>query len=330
MNDVLISIILPVYNSEKYISECLTSILASTHKGLEVIIINDGSTDHTLDICEKFKSIDDRIRILTQQNQGVSAARNTGIKVANGNYIAFVDSDDQIDSTMYQILLKNILEYKADVSICNYRNIDESGNHLNNRVYSNKLMQLDNKKYLKNINNLRMYQGFLWNKLYKKEVLFEKDFDTGIYILEDLLYNCEIAKKRYNFVYQDTALYNYRINPNSALNKDKLTLKNLSTLEALEKIINIFDELNLSTGKMKLKYIYSYLYYNANMDADGRSVLYEHYNEYYKKIFSPFAIIGVNNFKTRIRILKYYILNLIKGVNKKYENKKNNKKNIRT
>ena len=103
-----ISIIIPVYNKEAYLERCLDSVLAQTHKSLEVLLIDDGSTDGSPAICEKYAKKDPRIRVLTQENAGASAARNAGIEAAGGDYIGFVDADDWIEPGMYAALLEGI------------------------------------------------------------------------------------------------------------------------------------------------------------------------------------------------------------------------------
>ena len=120
MENNLISIIVPIYNSENYIKKCLDSILAQTYSNLEVILIDDGSTDNSYNICKDYQKKDNRIVLLQQKNAGVSRARNHGLEVAKGEYIGFVDSDDYIEPEMYEILLNSIIESNSKIAICNY------------------------------------------------------------------------------------------------------------------------------------------------------------------------------------------------------------------
>lgn len=115
-----ISIIIPVYNVEKYLDKCIESILAQTHKELEIILVNDGSTDSSAEICERYKNIDSRINLINQPNKGLMAAWKTGLKHASSKYIGFVDSDDWIDSNMYEVLVQNVLQHDADIALCYY------------------------------------------------------------------------------------------------------------------------------------------------------------------------------------------------------------------
>lgn len=114
----LISIIVPVYNVEPYVSKCLESILRQTYQNIEIIIIDDGSTDGGSDICDAYAHKDKRIKVIHQSNEGVSGARNVGLRIAKGEFIGFVDSDDWIEADMYEYLLQNIQQQDADIAIC--------------------------------------------------------------------------------------------------------------------------------------------------------------------------------------------------------------------
>ena len=119
IND-LISVIVPVYNVEKYLVQCINSILNQTIKNLEIILVDDGSLDNSGKICDEFSKKDDRIVAIHKENNGLSSARNAGLEIANGNYIGFVDSDDWLDEHMYEILLKLIKENNSDISCCDF------------------------------------------------------------------------------------------------------------------------------------------------------------------------------------------------------------------
>ena len=120
-NMVSLSIIVPVYNKEKYLSSCIESILGQTHPDFELILVNDGSTDGSGLICEKYQQLDGRVQVIHQNNAGVSMARNVGLKRAAGQYIGFIDSDDTIDRDMYKTLLENLVKHGADISVCRMR-----------------------------------------------------------------------------------------------------------------------------------------------------------------------------------------------------------------
>ena len=122
----MISIIVPVYNVEKYLSRCLDSILVQTYRDFELILVDDGSTDRSGAICDEYASRDERIKLIRQSNQGLSVARNVGLDAARGDYIGFVDSDDYIHPETYQILLDALLKYDADLSVCGFNYVCEN------------------------------------------------------------------------------------------------------------------------------------------------------------------------------------------------------------
>ena len=125
MNDLpLISVIIPVYNVENYLDDCLNSVIVQTFHNIEIILINDGSTDKTARICDEFATKDDRIRVLHKDNSGVAASRNAGVDLALGDYILFVDGDDVANREMVEVLYGNLKKYEADISICGLKYFD--------------------------------------------------------------------------------------------------------------------------------------------------------------------------------------------------------------
>ena len=118
-----ISVIVPIYNTERYLSECIDSIIRQTYRNLEIILVDDGSTDKSFTICNNYAMLDERIQVVHQANQGVSAARNNGLSRASGDLISFVDSDDTLDDDMYELLVRVIEEYNADIVHCGYKHI---------------------------------------------------------------------------------------------------------------------------------------------------------------------------------------------------------------
>ena len=122
-NRPIISIIVPVYNVESYLERCINSILNQTFKNFELILVDDGSTDKSGEICDSFAGYDKRIRVIHKKNGGLSSARNVGLDVSIGKYIGFVDSDDWIDEFMYEKLYRNMIKTKSDIVICNFSRV---------------------------------------------------------------------------------------------------------------------------------------------------------------------------------------------------------------
>ena len=175
-----LSIIMPVYKVEKYISRCLDSILKQTFREFELIIIDDGSPDQSGLIADHYAKLDERIRIIHQENKGVREARNVGIKNARGTYIGFVDSDDYIEPDMYSTMLQEMKLHKADLIICGYRYVNDLEEY--RYVDFSKIPTLMNKtvffKYL--FNTPRTIGGAVWNKLFIKDKIVSL-FDKNMY-----------------------------------------------------------------------------------------------------------------------------------------------------
>ena len=116
----LISIIVAIYNVDQYLEQCIDSIINQSYKNLEIILVNDGSTDNSKNICDYYSEIDKRIKVVHKKNGGVSSARNTGIDIATGDYIAFVDSDDYLELNMYETMINNLEQNQCDMGVCGY------------------------------------------------------------------------------------------------------------------------------------------------------------------------------------------------------------------
>lgn len=228
MNE-LISVIIPVYKVESYLPQCLDSVLASTYRNLEIILVDDGSPDNCGAICDQYAAGDSRINVIHQTNQGLSAARNAGLYAASGDFVAFVDSDDLVAPMLFESLLWAIKYTDSDVAACEYTRNEE------------KMMRLCDLKpeILKLIDGMdgciQVFSGepslrattytgpMVWNKLYRKEKI-KTDFKKESIPAEDIHFNWEYAKNCNRMVLIPQALYYWRITPNSitlSLNIDK-------------------------------------------------------------------------------------------------------------
>ena len=199
-DEELISIIIPVYNVEKYIEKCISSVIKQTYKNIEIILIDDGSTDNCGKLCDEYAKKDNRIKVFHQKNRGVSSARNKGIVECNGKYIGFVDGDDIIDEDMYKKLYESITKNESDLAICNY--------YPNKNFYGlNEIIDME--MALDFILDKDKYRGFVVNKLYKKYILKDQLFDEEIDICEDLIFNCQYIIKCSKCSIVNEKLYNY-------------------------------------------------------------------------------------------------------------------------
>lgn len=263
-----VSIIIPVYNGEKFIKKCIESILKQTYQNYEIIIINDGSTDRTKETIESLKS--EKIKLYNIKNAGVSNARNYGINQANGDYILFVDADDKIDNKTLEILVNKQKEYKVDIIRYNGYIQDEKGNFAklempidNNTIINSKR---DLKKIIKLINgSLRCYSPLLFIR--NSNII---QFDSSLTYLEDKLFylqNMTNGDKKILFI--DEILYYYNYNKSSKT-KDINNFKNniVDMLEATKKIDSVVKELgdksNITNCSLLSLFIYR-IEYLANI-----------------------------------------------------------------
>ncbi len=223
-----ITIVVPVYNVEKYLRECIDSIINQTYKNLEIILVNDGSSDNSPAICDKYAKIDKRIRVIHRENKGVSVARNTGIEASSGYYITFVDSDDTIETDMLSLLHESITKNSADIAICEYIRFQGANDTLS--VSSgNEVTILPANEAICNM----LYQKEIPNgpvaKLYKKELLDDTGFPKNIAIGEDLLFNFNVFIKTRKVAVNSAKKYHYRVHEASAIHS-AFSLKRLDGL----------------------------------------------------------------------------------------------------
>lgn len=235
----LISIIVPAYNVEQYIGECIESILQQTYSNFELIIINDGSVDNTPIIINDYAVKDSRIKLVNQKNSGQGAARNKGIEASQGKYIVFIDSDDIIASTYLNDLYDTLLKSQSDIVICQF--CSDIG-LLNNS--SEKIDIVSGKRDIMNnfYSNKCMLFVVPWNKIYKRE-LFENNRFSEDGILEDegTLYKVFYESNKIAII--DKFLYFYRIREQSTMNST-LTDKNLIVFSRLENVVTFFENNN--------------------------------------------------------------------------------------
>lgn len=212
----LISVIVPVYNVEEHLEKCINSILAQTYDNLEIVIVNDGSTDNSAEIIKKFKKSDSRIKTYSQANAGLSAARNTGIKNSNGRLLSFVDSDDYLHPRLLEILYHNLNDTNSDISVCDVYWIKE--NESPNEYIENNISVYEGKEVLHKMIRDDFISVVAWNKLYRRELFEEIRYPVGK-LHEDEFVIHLILSKCSKSVYTDAKLYYYIKRNGSIINK---------------------------------------------------------------------------------------------------------------
>lgn len=224
MNENMISVIIPSYNSALWLPRCLDSLLAQTWKNMEIIVVNDGSTDNTCQVMEAYTSRYDHVRLVTKKNGGEYAARITGVEHAQGNWIAFVDSDDEAEPWMYERLLENALKYDADISHCGFKVVYPNGK-VEYQQNTGKVYLQDRNTGLRDLLEEVIMENGLPGKLYKKSLFpgIKEQMDFSIVNNGDMLMNYYLFEKAEKLVLDDVCPYHYLIREGSASRK-KLNL----------------------------------------------------------------------------------------------------------
>ena len=234
ISDKLISIIVPVYNVEKYLKKCVYSILNQSYKNLEVILVNDGSTDNSGKICDELSREDSRINVYHKDNGGLSDARNYGVAKANGEYVGFVDSDDYIDQYMYENLYKAIRKYNTQIAECGITRVYKNNKlrpHYDGEEYS---LVVDREGYLKEYLENRKVYGAAVCKLLSIDLAKVLKFPDGK-VYEDVFYTLELLKKVDKYTLISGNYYYYYIRGNSITTKT-FSSRDMDYIEIIDKI----------------------------------------------------------------------------------------------
>ena len=291
----LISVVVPIYNVERFLPICIESIISQSYKKLQIILVDDGSTDNCGNICNEYASRDERLEVIHKQNGGLSDARNVGINKAKGEYIAFVDSDNYIEKSMYKDMYNLIDKRKADVCICNFYNVEG-----NNKILKNPnkgIQEYDKISILKEILLDTKIQSYAWNKLYKKEVFNNikypvgrkyEDIGTTFYILEKCNKIIVTGKPEYYYLNRKDSIVN-NVNEQTIIDYIELIIKrydyiekNLKELDKYNKyylaktlITAYYDIKSLKDIKSETQKLFDKLYEKVrkNLESDGKEFI---------------------------------------------------------
>lgn len=215
--DALISVIIPAYNIENYLSKTLDSVLAQTYRNLEIIVVNDGSRDATAEVIDSYAARDHRIKAVHKENGGVTSARLKGLHVATGQYIGFVDGDDYVDPQMYELLMRNLTAHHADISHCGYKMVFPNGK-IDYYYNSGRIVTQEDLQGCTDLLDGSFVEPGLVNKLYRRELFdgLEEWIDSSIRINEDLLMNFYLFRQAKLSVFEDVCPYHYVLRRGSA------------------------------------------------------------------------------------------------------------------
>ena len=235
----LISVIIPVYNVEKYIKRCLDSVIKQTYSKLEIILVDDGSTDNSGEICDEYAKKDERVIVIHKTNGGLSDARNKGIEKAKGKYIGFVDSDDWISENMYEALYNNAVKYGADISCCDFIRTRDDNEKIDRKKFDNKINIYNLDEYMKIFFKIGTQQCvyYAWNKLYKREIIQNDLYPKGL-TSEDVQGTFKTLIRSNKIVSVNYPYYYYFINDNSITGK-RFADKDFDLLQIWDNVVEI-------------------------------------------------------------------------------------------
>ena len=326
MNNELVSIIVPIYNVEKYLDSCIDSIINQTYSNLEVILVDDGSPDNCPNICDEWKIKDSRIKVIHKKNGGLSDARNEGLKNSTGKFVCFVDSDDYIDKSFVEKLLSCIIENDVKISQCNYIKFNDDSNSLD-KIIGNYGTSIDSNKLIEQITLGDSKNTVTWNKMYSKELFNNIKFPKGK-IHEDEFTTYKLFSLVDKVGQVEDCLYYYRQTDNSIMHQ-KFNVKRLDYLTALEERIEFFKTYNknfyINTLKNYLEINRNYLIFTKKFITNSnnyQSTINKNFNKYLKE-FNNIKNISRKE-KIKIKLIKtsptlyYYakrINNLVKKLN---------------
>lgn len=265
----LISVVVPIYNVQKYLEECLISICNQTYKQLEIILVDDGSTDNSGKICDKYKQLDSRIQVIHKENGGLSDARNTGLKYSNGNYIVFIDSDDYISFEMIERMLEYKEKYQADIVMCQYFNVYKNQEHEFVTEDKESIQMTGEEAFYEFLVGNLPGMVVAWNKLYDIKLFKDNkiQYPKGK-IHEDCYTTYKLYLKADRVVYLYDKMYAYRHRKGSITQAIDLNKEYM--------IVEAYKEIMDTTAEWKDKFLtqieYRYLISNLQYISHVRNI----------------------------------------------------------
>jgi glycosyltransferase involved in cell wall biosynthesis len=284
----LISIIVPVYNMQDYLTQCLDSLLAQTYKNLQIILVDDGSTDSSGKMCDDYAKKDARINVLHKQNAGLPAARKTGLEYAKGDYIGFVDSDDWVDKDFFSYLYNLIKKYKTDIAVCGP--YGQYSKYL--FMHPFKPFVLQTQQALCVSFNDKFFGGYVWNKLYKKSLWDNIQIPTFT-MFEDLFFTSQILPKTDKIVFSCKRKYHYRYR-NTSISKDTFNNNKLNYYYVVEAMLDKAKSNNWHTLHQQLIVLIFvattrnkiHLLLGKTKDAKLKDIIQNKFKKYAKECFA--------------------------------------------
>ncbi len=283
MRDGVISVVVPVYNVELYLIECLESIINQTYRDLEIILIDDGSTDKSGDICEEYAKKDDRIIVIHQSNQGSASAKNAGLRKASGEYLAFVDSDDFLQEDAYEFMVRQLEEYHADIIQGYFRKVYQKNHRDVNKIIE--MQTLDTSEFLE-LFTKDWTCGLLWDKLYKRHIFKDIYFKEG-HKIDDEFFTYKGVLNSKKILRVPHYIYNYRQRISSVMFSKDSQLRIIS--DSLEYLSIRRKDVTKSFPQLKKVYDEHYLNMliilskNEYINAEHIKIIKQHIKKYFNE-----------------------------------------------
>lgn len=296
----LVSIIIPVYNVAPYLNKCLDSLIKQTYKEIEIILVNDGSTDNSYEICKSYADLYKKIKLFQKINGGAASARNLALDKATGDYICFVDSDDYVELDYVYRLVEELEKNNADVAICSYANLDKI--KFTKYDYEIKEKIFSDEEYIENFLT-DWTSALIWNKIFKKEVIGDLRFPVGHKIDDEFFtYQCVMNCKKIYFF--NESLYVYRLRKSSIMNDSN---KETILKDRLQYLTERYDNVVIRYPNLKTKYLENLM---DNFITIKRSIKDKKlYRLFFNKYLKEMTFSNVN--------VKFKIIYLVNQFNKK-------------
>lgn len=301
---------MPVYNVAPYLRECLDSIINQTYKNIEIILVNDGSTDESGAICDEYATMDSRVKVFHNSNHGVSYTRNYGIEQSTCERILFVDSDDTIDTEYVSALVEPLSEYDYDLVVCRYSDVDVIGNLVTERYAKGRLTG----DFYTDYYNIELFVMGPIVKLYKKSIFIKQglQFDCNVSFSEDVVFNIEYCKHVNSYKFIDKALYNYIHHDRISLSRVRSTKNFMSCISEMEKRITFLDEKPIPASDRKL--LIGDLITRCVGTFTELSDINNSYSEFCNRVTIVKKVVGSNKYSASTKKRKFVLMSFASGI----------------
>ncbi|MEA5007115.1 glycosyltransferase [Clostridium tyrobutyricum] len=306
-----ISVIIPIFNVARYLCKCINSIINQTYSNLEIILVDDGSTDNCGFICDNYSLKDNRIKVIHKENGGLSDARNTGLDKATGDYVSFIDSDDYINKEFYLTLVNMIIKYNADIAQCEFLKVYENySNKYDLKSYNDdNITVLSNKEALNNLFNENYVNTVVvWNKIYRRKLFKNIRYPKGK-VHEDEYTTYKLLFNAGKIVSTSKKMYYYLQRSNSIMGKG-FNIKSLDKLEAYHHQVIFYNDKKLfelaDMAKLSFENIIRVsISMTLRSKLDNKNRLFDNLIEYYRKYYKLFKNNSKVSFKKKFIMLMF-------------------------